>query len=123
MDELNRKIAENWATMTTRIQTAFEELSQPVYILKEEELTVEEQSSYKIYLTRSQDAATLIAKGLMDSEPWSKRDGKMLKTSTGCLYNDERIPAIYHSKGYYYALIEYRNGEDYSSPEYRVIVC
>lgn len=82
-----------------------------------------EISSYKIYLTESHDAAELIAGGLRDATPWTKNGGKTLSIGVGPVNEDKRIPAIYQGQGFFYALIEYRNGEDFDRPEYEVILC
>lgn len=80
-------------------------------------------SSYKIYITRSAKAAHLISRGLREATPWSKQGGQTLGTSSGCVHKDCRIPELYHGDDKFYALIEYRNGENFDYPEYEVIIC
>lgn len=82
-----------------------------------------EGSSYKIYLTKSHEAAELIAGGLKVATPWIKEGGKTLSIGIGPVNDDKRIPAIYQGRGLFYAIIEYRNGEDRSLPLYEVILC
>ncbi|MBP2629851.1 MAG: hypothetical protein H6Q70_479 [Firmicutes bacterium] len=80
-------------------------------------------SSYKIYITRSSEAAHLISRGLREATPWSKQGGQTLSTSSGCVNQDCRIPNLYHGADKFYAMIEYRNGEDFDHPEYEIIIC
>lgn len=82
-----------------------------------------EGTSYQVYLTKSHEAAELIAEGLKAATPWTKNGGKTLSIGVGPVNEDKRIPAIYQGQGFFYALIEYRNGEDFSRPIYEVILC
>lgn len=74
-------------------------------------------SSYKIYLTKSSEAAHLISQGLRNR----KHEGA-IATSSGPVGKDVRIPEIYHDKGLFYALLEYKNGEDWSAPKWELII-
>ncbi|WP_110955180.1 hypothetical protein [Anaerosinus massiliensis] len=80
-------------------------------------------SSYKIFITRSAGVAHLISRGLQEATPWSKEGGQTLSTGSGCVHQDCRIPKLYHGDDKFYAMIEYRNGEDFNCPEYEVIIC
>jgi hypothetical protein len=80
-------------------------------------------SSYVIYITSSADAAQLISKGMREAQPWSRQGGEIISSSMGCVHQDVRIPAIYHGSDKFYALIEYRNGEDWDHPEYELVIC
>ena len=80
-------------------------------------------SSYKIYITNSAEAAHLISRGLREATPWSKAGGKTIGTGSGCVQEDCRIPALYHGSDRFYAYIEYRNGEDLEHPEFQIIIC
>lgn len=71
-------------------------------------------SSYKIYITSSADAAHLISRGLREATPWTKQGGETISTSSGCVHQDCRIPSLFHGSDKFYALIEYRNGEDWN---------
>lgn len=79
--------------------------------------------SYKIYLTKSFDAARVIGEGLKKEEPWTLDDGKMYLVYIGEADGKSLIPEIYHGWGYYYACIEYRNGPDESEPRYEIVIC
>lgn len=80
-------------------------------------------SSYLVYITGSSEAAHLISRGLRESTPWSKCGGKTISTSSGCVHQDCRIPSLYHGNDKFYAMMEYRNGEDWKHPEYKVVIC
>jgi hypothetical protein len=80
-------------------------------------------SSYKIYITDSSDAASLISRGLREATPWTRTGGKTIGTGCGCVNQDCRIPALYHGDDKYYAMIEYRNGESWEHPEYQIVIC
>lgn len=80
-------------------------------------------SSYMVYISNSFEAARLISRGLREATPWSRSGGETIRISCGYIEQDCRIPAIYHGDGKYYALIEYRNGEDWNHPEYKVTLC
>ncbi len=80
-------------------------------------------SSYKIFITSSAEAAHLISRGLREATPWSKQCGQTLSTSSGCVHQDCRIPSLYHGSDKFYAMIEYRNGEDWGHPEYQIVIC
>ncbi|MCU7380823.1 hypothetical protein OBO34_21140 [Clostridiales Family XIII bacterium ASD5510] len=86
-------------------------------------MNLENKSSYKIYITSSAEVAHLIGRGLREATPWSESDGKTLGVGSGCVHQDCRIPALYHGSDKFYAYIEYRNGEDFSCPEYEIIIC
>lgn len=83
-------------------------------------------NSYKIYLTKSAEAARLISDGLKGETPWSKDGGEIISIGVGGVENhigESKIPLMYHNKGYFYAKIEYRNGPDESCPEYSLVIC
>ena len=80
-------------------------------------------ASHKIYLTKSHDAANLIAAGLEMATPWIREGGETLSISCGNADSSSLVPAIFQGKGLFYAAIEYRNGEDFSRPLYEVILC
>lgn len=80
--------------------------------------------SYKIYLTKSFDAARVICEGLKREEPWTLDGGKMYLVYLGKADGGKlRIPEIYQGRGYYYACIEYSNGPDESRPKYEIVIC
>lgn len=80
-------------------------------------------SSYKIFITGSAEAAHLISRGLREDTPWSISGGQTLSISGGCVHQDRRIPRLYHGSDKFFAMVEYRNGEDFNQPEYQIIIC
>ena len=86
-------------------------------------MTISNPSSYRIYITGSSEVAHIISRGLREATPWSKSGGQTIGTSCGCVHEDVRIPAIYHGSDRFYAMIEYRNGENFNHPEFQVIIC
>jgi len=83
----------------------------------------ENNSSYKIYITGSASAASLISRGLSETTPWTRPGGHTLGVGSGCVHQDCRIPALYHGTDKFYAYIAYRNGENFLHPEYEIIIC
>ena len=69
---------------------------------------------YKIYLTKSREVALLI------SEASGAKIGKenLHSTSSGMVHQDCRVPSLYHDKGYFYCILEYRNLE---APKYEIV--
>ena len=84
---------------------------------------MQNHSSYKIYITKSLEVSELIARGLREATPWSKKGGKTLGISCGPVCMDCRIPALYHESDFYFAMIEYRNGENWENQEYALVLC
>ena len=80
-------------------------------------------SSYKIYLTRSNEVAYSISRGYLH-EKYLDRDEKQEKISvgSGMVHKDCRIPEIYHDKGYFYCIVEYKNGDGWDNPKYELII-
>lgn len=76
-------------------------------------------SSYKIYLTKSSEVARLLAQ--VRSGELKTED--IISISTGAVGNDERIPAIYHGKGYYFCVVELKSGNYPSDLDYELIIC
>jgi hypothetical protein len=71
---------------------------------------------YKIYLTRSHEVALLLsdanrARAKMDRE-------NLYSTSSGMVCQDCRVPSLYHDKGYFYCILEYR---DLETPKYELV--
>ncbi len=76
------------------------------------------ESDYLIYLTRSAEAAQLIAAGL-----FAQHESMGYRTAShGPVDQDGRIPAIYHNSGYFCAIAE-RPTKEGHSPEYRLVIC
>lgn len=74
-------------------------------------------SSYKIYLSKSSEVASLIYSAMQ------MKVGKgILSTGSGMVNEDVRIPAIYHGKTYFYCFVEYCNGETWDNPQYELII-
>lgn len=64
------------------------------------------QSSYKIWITKSASAAALISAGLRNSENFA---AKPIATGSGPVHEDVRIPAMFHGLDYHYAYAEYES--------------
>lgn len=62
-------------------------------------------TGYKIYLTKSSEVASLISTAHLEE---IGKDN-LASTSSGCVHKDCRIPPLYHDKGYFYCILEYRN--------------
>ena len=73
-------------------------------------------SSYKIFITKSHEAAILISNGLSAE---ASRNG-FIPTGFGAVNQDCRIPALYHDKGYFYAYAEYPGNDN---PKYELTIC
>jgi hypothetical protein len=75
--------------------------------------------AYRIYLTKSCSAAAMIAAGLN-----VEYRGRGAAISHGAVLKDGRIPAIYHGKGWWYALVRYKKDEIFDSKiVYEIIIC
>lgn len=75
--------------------------------------------SYKIYLTKSSEVSHRVAKSYIGDSGIT--DIKCV--SQGAAKGDNRIPAIYHNKGYFYCIVELiENGEN-DAPTYDLIIC
>ncbi len=72
-------------------------------------------NKYKIYLTKSAEVAALISKAHELG-----KDGVCLKLISSAECQPEKIPAIYMDKGYYAAVIVYR--EDAPVKPYELII-
>ncbi|MCD8238044.1 MAG: hypothetical protein LUC92_01720 [Clostridiales bacterium] len=75
--------------------------------------------SYNIYITKSSDAADLIAQGLLHEANILETDG--ITVSHGCTDGKEIIPVIFQSPYLYYACMEYPC--DNRASHYSLIVC
>ena len=73
-------------------------------------------SSYKILITKSSQAASLISVGLREE---AVRNG-YISTGSGAVNQDCRIPALYHDNGYFYAYAEYPGNDN---PKYELTIC
>ena len=78
-------------------------------------------NSYKIFITKSAIAAGLIAEGLERNPSWLRLSGDVKSVTNGSVTDEDRIPKLFHDKGYYYALIEYDAGQN--CPEYSLFIC
>jgi hypothetical protein len=79
-------------------------------------------SSFKIYLTRSLEAAHILADGLR-SERMKQQLGEIISTSSGSVGHDCRIPEIYHDSGYFYAIVQYKAKKGWEYAEYEIVRC
>lgn len=75
-------------------------------------------SSYKIFLTKSSQAAYAIAHGFGCDMAQSVNGVKGVQC--GSADGKDLIPAIYHNKGYFYCAAEF---EESDTPKYELIVC
>lgn len=75
-------------------------------------------SSYKIYLTKSSEVASLIAR----ARSGDLKTEDVISISHGSVNTDEKIPAIYHDKGYFYCIVELENNSRHSMT-YELIIC
>ena len=76
-------------------------------------------TSYKIFLTKSYDAATLIGAGLRAEH---EKEGYWAAGFRGKVEGVENVPKIYHNCGYYCAMAEYKNPKD-ARERFEIIVC
>lgn len=53
--------------------------------------------TYKVFLTRSREASSLLADALW--EQYKQNEG--CSSGFGCADNDDRIPVLYHNCGYF----------------------
>ncbi len=85
---------------------------------KKEE-TKELPVSYRIFITKSVEAARIMRAGLMHIHS----DEKVVSISQGCVEGNSKIPAIYHEQGDFYTMIEYQNGDTGYPQKYEIIFC
>lgn len=93
--------------------------SENIWIEQEQDDDDPSRLSYKIFITDSSKAASLIAQGLMD-EPVED----CVQTSHGnasCSVFSEMIPDIYKKHGKFYAALVYRT--ENGKPEYELTLC
>ncbi len=91
--------------------------SENIWIEQEQDDDDPSRLSYKIFITDSSKAASLIAQGLMD-EPLED----CVQTSHGnCSVFSEMIPDIYKKHGKFYAALVYRT--ENGKPEYELTLC
>ena len=69
---------------------------------------------YKIYLTRSHEVALLLSEA---NRVYLGKDN-LYSTSSGSVNRDCRVPSLYHDKGYFYCILEYR---DLETPKYELV--
>ena len=66
-------------------------------------------TGYKIYITKSAEAAHLMRRGVMVD--LGKEGIKAVES--GCVCEDNRIPAIYHSENNFFCAVEYNDRTSY----------
>lgn len=71
-------------------------------------------TSYKIFLTKSHEAAVILRDGLA-----AKKDNPKLCTGWGCTDGADFIPATYKDHGYFYAAAWYES----DAPTYELVIC
>lgn len=78
-------------------------------------------NSYKIFITKSSEAAQMIFHGL----PWNDGDNECVKKGSGSLTSggtfSSEAPRMYQDKGLYYAFLEYKSKE--GNPKYEIVFC
>lgn len=72
-------------------------------------------TGYKIYLTKSREVALLISEA---SGAKMGKEENLCGTSSGMVHQDCRVPSLYHDKGYFYCILEYR---DLEAPKYEIV--
>lgn len=70
--------------------------------------------SYKIFLTKSREAATLLAAGLA-----AQKDNPNLRVGWGCAASADFVPTIYKGNDYFYAAAWYES----DAPTYELVIC
>lgn len=71
-------------------------------------------NSYKIFLTKSHEAVTILRDGLA-----AEKDNPKLCTGLGCADDADFIPATYKGCGYFYAAAWYES----DAPTYKLVIC
>lgn len=71
-------------------------------------------NSYKIFLTKSHEAATILRNGLA-----AEKDSSKLCTGWGPAGSADFIPATYKGCGYFYAAAWYES----DAPTYELVIC
>lgn len=72
-------------------------------------------AGYKIYLTKSGEVAHLISDAMHTK---IGNDENLYSTSSGMVCQDCRIPSLYHNKGYFYCILEYKDSD---APVYEIV--
>lgn len=70
---------------------------------------------YKIYLTKSNEVARLISEAMLNKIGEVEN---LHSTSSGAVGQDCRVPRLYHDKGYFCCILEYR---DLETPKHEII--
>lgn len=91
--------------------------------MKREEEIKEVPVSCRIYITKSAEAARIMAEGLKHSELGTRYGGKVFSISHGYVGESSKIPAIYHNNDNFFARVEYQNGETGYPQEYEIVFC
>lgn len=77
--------------------------------------------SYKVFLTKSSEAAHAISRGTDFGS--GANEARINSANVGMVNEDsDFIPAIYHNKGYFYCAIEYITEETKPST-YNLVIC
>ncbi len=93
--------------------------SENIWIEQEQDEYIPSGLSYKIFITDSSEAASLIAQGLMN-EPVEDCVQISHGTASGSAFS-EMIPDIYKKHGKFYAALVYRS--ENGKPEYELTLC
>ena len=93
--------------------------SENIWIEQEQDEYIPSGLSYKIFITDSSEAASLIAQGLMN-EPVKDCIQISHGTASGSVFS-EMIPDIYKKHGKFYAALVYRT--ENGKPEYELTLC
>lgn len=77
-------------------------------------------NSYKIFLTKSYEAAEMIFAGA--PQVIKRKPVEIVSATLDSVDDDPKIPKIYHHKGYYSVVIEYKGTEN-AVLKYELTVC
>jgi hypothetical protein len=89
-------------------------------IIKDNENSMINTMSIKIYLTKSSEVAHVIARGY-GCDLQNKVNG-IERVQHGAADGKEIIPVIYHNKGYFYCAVEYEGLNDSQNQKYELII-
>jgi len=75
--------------------------------------------SYKIYLTKSLEAAGRIAL----SFGGENKTDDILRVKHGKMNGEDCIPKIYRDKGFYFCIVELKENGENDTPTYELTIC
>jgi len=75
--------------------------------------------SYRVFLTKSHEAAKRIAKSFSGEG----HTDDIESVEHGKAVDDARIPVIYHGKSYFYTIVTMQENGENDAPEYELTIC